>query len=196
MKLHIATLHSDEIPDSCIKFVAIKFKTGVTIFLKSALIDNPGFKASVVGTRDEPRGFATEAVVASKGVFQSDSETMADVQVAVGVRRWHDDRESIVMIKAVVVTVAVVVGGHSRRCRFKYTSSLPGCINIWFILIGFVTTRKFHFGLSSYSNTCDNYTTLGGLRRIGAVRFGQYCNWLILRSWPNFAFLTNHILKP
>ena len=58
LKLHIATLFGNEVPDARIEFIAVKFKTSMAFFFEGALVHDPGFKAGMIGTRDVPRAKA------------------------------------------------------------------------------------------------------------------------------------------
>ena len=47
----------------------------------------------------------TEAVVASEGIFKGNGETMADVEIAVGVGGWHDKRITVIGIGDLTFTL-------------------------------------------------------------------------------------------
>ena len=64
---------------------------------------------------------ALHAMVAGKDIFEVHVERVTDVQVAVGVRRRHDNREGF--------TIA-------RWC--KSAAGFPEGVNVWFVLIWFV----------------------------------------------------------
>ena len=90
----------------------------------------------MVGTRDIPSGFAAEAIITGQSVLKGDGETMADVEVAVGVGRRHDDGITILS----VVFVAVDDG----RLRLEGPGLLPESVNVWLELSRFVTLCKTH----------------------------------------------------
>ncbi len=148
MELHIAALFFDEVPDARVELVARIFKAGMTIFLKSALVDNPSLEAGMIGARNIPGRFATEAIVASKGILDSDSKAVADVKIAISVRRRHDQGITIVGVGL----VAIVDGSLG----LERTGLLPEGVDVWLKFAGFVAFGKLHklilefkFGLHS-----------------------------------------------
>ena len=169
LEFHVAALLGYKVPNAGVEFVAVKFKASVALFFEIAFIDDPGFETSVVGARNIPSRFATEAVIASEGIFESNGEAMTDMKITVGVRWWHDNRigrsrepfffghaqghspKLTVLRKrfscfyeSVVVTIGVSVNWDNMGGGIEGAGSLPSGINIGFKLIGFVATRKFH----------------------------------------------------
>lgn len=98
MELHVAALFFDEVPDAGVKFVAGEFEAGVAIFFEGAFVNDPSFEAGVVSAGDVPSGVAAKTVVASKGIFEGDSEAVADVEITVSVRRRHDNRKTVTAV--------------------------------------------------------------------------------------------------
>ena len=145
MKFHVATLGSDKVPNPGVEFVAGVFETSVTVFFELTFVNDPSFEAGVVGAGDVPSGFTLQTIIASERVLESDGEAVTDMEVAVSVRRWHNNRKSVFFVFfAVVGTVVVVVDRESRDFRTKDTTGFPGGVNIAFILPRFITTREFH----------------------------------------------------
>lgn len=141
MEFHVAALLFDEVPDAGVEFVAVVFEASVTFFLESAFVDDPGFEAGVVGARDVPSGFATETVITSEGIFEGDGEAMADVEVAVGVGRWHDNRKAV---------FSVVFGAVDDDVfRLEGAGSLPFGINARFKISRNITLCETHTSIIS-----------------------------------------------
>ena len=156
LEFHVAALFFDEVPDTRIEFVARKFEASMTFLLEGAFVDDPGFEAGVVGARDIPSGFTAEAIVAGQGIFDGDGEAVADVKVAVGIRRRHDDRIAILGVAFVSI--------DDWRLGLEGASSLPESINIWFELSRFITLRKTHIYIIAQMRKID--TMLGIAPRI------------------------------
>jgi hypothetical protein len=135
LEFHIAALLLYEIPDAGIEFVARVFKTSVAFFFESALVDDPSFEAGVIGAGNIPSVFATEAVVASEGIFEGNGETMADVEIAVGVGGWHDKRITVIGIGFV---------GVDDFGRIKSAGMFPFGVDLGLESTGFVAFGEFH----------------------------------------------------
>ena len=135
LEFHIAALLLYEIPDAGIEFVARVFKTSVAFFFESALVDDPSFEAGVIGAGNIPSVFATEAVVASEGIFEGNGETMADVEIAVGVGGWHDKRITVIGIRFV---------GVDDFGRIKSAGMFPFGVDLGLESTGFVAFGEFH----------------------------------------------------
>lgn len=135
LEFHIAALLLYEIPDAGIEFVARVFKTSVAFFFESALVDDPSFEAGVIGAGNIPSVFATEAVVASEGIFKGNGETMADVEIAVGVGGWHDKRITVIGIGFV---------GVDDFGRIKSAGMFPFGVDLGLESTGFVAFGEFH----------------------------------------------------
>ena len=56
LKLHVAALFLDEVPNLGVEFVTGVFEAGVAGGLKGAFVNDPSFEAGVVGARDVPSG--------------------------------------------------------------------------------------------------------------------------------------------
>ena len=135
MKLHVAALFFDEIPNTGVEFVAGELEAGMTFFFESAFVDDPSFEAGVIGAGDIPSVFATEAVVASEGIFKGNGETMADVEIAVGVGGWHDKRLTVIGIGFV---------GVDDFGRIKSAGMFPFGVDLGLESTGFVAFGEFH----------------------------------------------------
>lgn len=133
LEFHIAALLFDKVPDAGIEFVAVVFETGVAFFFEGAFVDDPSFEAGMVGARDIPRGFAAETIIASQGIFEGDSEAVADVEIAIGVGRRHDDREAVFRLAFGAVDDGVfgLEGAGSLpfgiNARFKISRNITLC---------------------------------------------------------------------
>jgi len=135
LELHVATLLFDEIPNAGVEFVAGVFKAGMTFFFEGAFVDDPGFKAGVIGARDVPSALATKAVIAGEGIFKGDGEAMADMKVAVGIGGWHDERIGVLSIGFV---------GINDFGRIKSAGMFPFGVDLGLESTGFVAFGEFH----------------------------------------------------
>lgn len=135
LELHIATLLLDKVPNAGIKFIARVFKASVAFFFEGAFVDDPSFETGVIGARNIPSVFATEAVVAGEGIFESNGEAMADVEITVSVGRWHDDRITIFCIRLI---------GVDDFGRIKSARMLPFGVDLGLESTGFVAFGEFH----------------------------------------------------
>lgn len=97
LELHIPSLLGDEVPDLGVKLVARVVEAGVAGLLEGFLVDDPSLEASVVGARDIPGRVTSEAMITDESVLDGDGEAVADVEVAVGVGRRHDDGVGLVV---------------------------------------------------------------------------------------------------
>lgn len=127
MEFHVPSLLGDEVPNFGVEFVAGVFKAGVTDGFESAFINDPGFEASVIGSRDIPRAVPSQAIIARQSIFDGDGEAMANVEIAVGVRGRHDN-------------AIVSFPFH----RVKNTCGFPSMINLRFKFVRFIRRSKFH----------------------------------------------------
>lgn len=135
LEFHIAALLLYEIPDAGIEFVARVFKTSVAFFFESAFVDDPSFEAGVIGAGDVPSVFAVKTVVTGEGIFKSNGETMADVEIAVGVGGWHDKRITVIGIGFV---------GVDDFGRIKSAGMFPFGVDLGLESTGFVAFGEFH----------------------------------------------------
>lgn len=136
MELHVAALFFDEVPDAGVKFVAGEFEAGVAVLFEGAFVDDPSFEAGMVGTGDIPGGVAAETVVASKGIFEGDSEAVADVEITVSVRGRHDNGKT--------VTAVGFAGIDQRFFRLESAGTLPFGVDAWLEISRFVALCETH----------------------------------------------------
>ena len=68
-------------------------------------------------------------MIADEDVLEGIDEAVADVKVAVGVGRWHDD--------GIVVSIFVL-------CGLEGAGRFPESVNVGFKLVGFVGFTKLH----------------------------------------------------
>ena len=94
LEFHVSPLFFDEVPDASVEFVTRVFEAGVSFLFELTFVNDPSFEAGVVGSRDVPGCVAFHAVITSQRVFDSDCESVTDVEVAVSIRGRHDDRVS------------------------------------------------------------------------------------------------------
>ena len=59
LEFHVATLFGNEVPDTRVEFVTIKFKASVTFFFEGAFVNDPGFETGMISTRDIPSTLAS-----------------------------------------------------------------------------------------------------------------------------------------
>ncbi len=136
MEFHVAALLFDKVPDARVEFIAIEFEAGVTFFFQGAFVDDPGLEAGVVGARDVPGRLTAKTIITSQGIFEGDSEAVADMEVAVRVGRRHDDR---------IAVVGVAFGAvDDRGFRLESAGSLPFGINARFKISRNITLCETH----------------------------------------------------
>ena len=136
LEFHVAALLFDKVPDAGVEFIAIKFEAGVAFFFKGAFVDDPGLEAGVVGTRDIPGRLTAKTIITSQGIFEGDGEAVTDMEVAVRVRRGHDDR---------IAVVGVAFGAvDDRGFRLESAGSLPFGINARFKISRNITLCETH----------------------------------------------------
>jgi len=129
LKLHVPSLFGDEIPSLLVELVAGEVEAGFALLLEDFLVNYPGLEAGMVGAGDPPGGMALETVVPDKDVFTSGEESVADMEVAVGVGRRHNDG-----IRAFFCILFGLEG----------VGALPEGIDLGFEIAGYVRFGEFH----------------------------------------------------
>lgn len=83
----------------------------------------------MVGSWYIPSTVTFEAVIANKNIFERYSKAMSDMEVAIGIRWWHDDS---------------VRGGVALPFGRKRVRGFPKSINVGFVLVGLIGFAEFH----------------------------------------------------
>ena len=129
LQLHVAALLDNETPDLVIEVITGEIETGLPFRFEFAFIDDPGFEASMVCARNIPRVFAFHAMIAGEDVLECDGEAVANMKIAIGVWRRHDNS----------VRLFIFIVGWFKCARF-----FPECVYVWLVLIRLVGFAKFH----------------------------------------------------